>query len=221
MRRYKHELSFVQRLILMMVPFYILKIWLPRTRRFSFFHQTTDTQVPIKFDYWYNQMVRGHCRHAYWPVHPTSSVGNPKNIYCGIETSPGYSPGNYIQAIGKVYVGDYTQIGPNVAIISANHDPTDTRKHIAQEVRIGRYNWIGTNACIMPGVTLGDFTVVAAGAVVTKSFGEGYCVVGGNPARVIKVLDRSSCVPFRSENEFNGYLPAEKFQRFRSERLEV
>ena len=43
------------------------------------------------------------------------------------------------------------------------------------------------------GVTLGDHTVVGAGAVVTKSFPQGYCVIAGVPAKVVKVLDENSC----------------------------
>ena len=111
---------------------------------------------------------------AYWPVNHLSTIINPKNIYCGIETCPGFSPGNYIQAIGKIYIGDYTSIAPNVGIISGNHLLEDNRKHIAKEVIIGKYCWIGMGVLIMPGVVLGDYTVVAAGAVVTKSFNNGF-----------------------------------------------
>ncbi|RTZ49710.1 acyltransferase [Chryseobacterium arthrosphaerae] len=158
---------------------------IPFTR---FFYETRDTQTPIRFGMWFMQKVVGYNRDAYWPMHFTSIVGNPKNIYAGIDTSPGYSPGCYIQGGGKVYVGDYTQIAPNVGIISSNHDLYDSRKKIVKEVRIGKYCWIGMNAVILPGVVVGDFTIIAAGAVVTKSFEEGYCVIGGNPARKIKDL---------------------------------
>lgn len=55
---------------------------------------------------------------------------------------------------------------------------------------IGRNCWIGMNAVILPGVKLGDYTIVGAGAVVTHSFPEGYCVIGGVPAKKIKDLDK-------------------------------
>ena len=73
-------------------------------------------------------------------------MGDPSNIFCGIETSPGLSPGNYIQGMGKTYIGDYTQIAPNVGIISANHELEDNRKHIIEDVYIGKYCWIGMGA---------------------------------------------------------------------------
>ncbi|MNL61911.1 putative acetyltransferase [compost metagenome] len=53
---------------------------------------------------------------------------------------------------------------------------------------------------VLPGVQLGEFTIVGAGAVVTKSFTEGYCVIAGNPARVIKSLDKEKCLAFAREN---------------------
>ena len=57
----------------------------------------------------------------------------------------------------------------------------------------------------MPGVTLGDYTIVAAGAVVTKSFPEGFCVIGGVPAKKIKDLEKSSCIFYENKNKFIGY----------------
>ena len=54
---------------------------------------------------------------------------------------------------------------------------------------IGDECWIASNAVILPGVHLGKHTIVAAGAVVSKSFPEGWCVIGGIPAKVIKRLD--------------------------------
>nr|WP_281397753.1 acyltransferase [Winogradskyella flava] len=170
---------------------------------------------------WYNQKVKGHCKQAYWPVHSTSRVFNPKNIYCGIETSPGYSQGNYIQAIGKIYIGDYTQIAPNVGIISANHELEDNRKHIVKDVKIGKYCWIGFGAVILPGVELGDYTIVGAGAIVTKSFKEGYCVLAGNPAKLVKRLNKAECIYHKSDNEYNGYIKNTDFEDFRKKNLNV
>lgn len=186
------------------------------------FYETRETQTPITFSMWFWQKILGFNRDAYWPTHFTSKVLGARNIYAGVETCPGYSPGCYIQGLGKIFIGDYTQIAANVGIISANHDVYDNRHHPSpQAVRIGRYCWVGMNATILPGVVLGDFTVVGAGAVVTKSFPEGYSVIAGNPAKVIRLLDPESCIEHHSEHEYFGYLPARKFAAFRQRHLNV
>ncbi|MBK8622493.1 MAG: acyltransferase [Saprospiraceae bacterium] len=199
--------------------FYRLIVRLPF---FHFIKNTQSTQTPITHKYWIHQKVFRNNSNLYWPIHRTSTFsGDWKNVYCGIETCPGYSPGNYIQAIGKLYIGDYTQIAPNVGIITGNHDIYDNSKHIISEVKIGSYCWVGMGAIILPGVVLGDFTVVAAGAIVTKSFKEGYCVIGGNPAKKIKDLNPEQCVRQRSKYEYNGYIRAGEFEEFRKKNLNL
>lgn len=54
-------------------------------------------------------------------------------------------------------------------------------------------------------MVLGDHTIVGAGAVVTKSFPEGYCIVAGNPAKVVKYLDKSKIVEYKHPIEYVGY----------------
>ena len=200
--------------------FYLLLIRLPY---FRFIRETTDYQCPIGWRNWFQHKIlnKGGNRDAYWPVHPTSKVTNPKNILAGIDTCPGLMGGCYIQGLGKVYIGDYTQIASNVVIISANHDLYDTRKHISKEVRIGQYCWLGANVAVMPGVELGNFTIVGAGAVVTRSFPDGYCVIAGNPAKVIRYLERDKCVPFKNKVEYNGYIRSDKFEAYRKKNLNV
>jgi len=177
----------------------------------------------ITFGRWYRHkfLNKGGNREAYWPVDFTSKVVNPENILIGIEVCPGIMQGCYIQGIGKVYIGDYTQIGPKVSIISGNHDLYDSRIHNEAEVHIGKYCWLGAESTILPGVELGNFTIVGAGAVVTKSFPEGYCVIGGNPARVIKQLEKDKCVAYRNDVEYVGYIPYKRFEEFRKKKLKV
>ena len=129
--------------------------------------------------------------------------------------------GCYIQGVGKIYVGDYSQIASNVVIISANHDLYDTRKHNPSEVKIGRYCWLGAGSMIMPGVELGDFTIVGAGAVVTKSFVEGYCLIAGNPAKIIRQLEKEKCIPYKNRVEYNGYIISSSFDFYRKKNLNV
>lgn len=177
--------------------------WIPlvRARR-----ETAGTAAPITFHTWFTQRVLGINRRADWPVSPTSRVSGCAKIRIGIGAAPGLSPGCYIQGINGIELGDYTLVGPNVVIVSASHSIYDYSEHEeCGPIRIGRYCWIGANAVILPGVELGDHTVVAAGAVVTKSVPQGYCVLGGTPARVIKPIDRSSVVERRNKHEYIGY----------------
>ena len=90
-----------------------------------------------------------------------------------------------------IYVGKGSYVAPNVGLITTNHDPEDPSKHLpGKDIRIGENCWIGMNAVVLPGVVLGDHTVVAAGAVVTKSFPEGYTVIGGVPAKKIRDISQ-------------------------------
>lgn len=125
-----------------------------------------------------------------WPVNPQTVVVGSQNISFDPEDLRIFQvPGCYYQGIGKITIGKGCYIAPNVGIITANHDLADYTKHSpAKPVTIGNNCWIGMNSVILPGVELGDHTVVGAGSVVTKSFLEGNCVVGGNPARKLKDL---------------------------------
>lgn len=100
-----------------------------------------------------------------------------------------FKPMCYFQAYGKITIGKGTFIGPRVSILTTNHDLRDLTKNTPPEpVTIGKNCWIGVNSIILPGVVLGDHTIVGAGAVVTKSFPEGHQVIAGNPAKVIRQL---------------------------------
>lgn len=169
------------------------------------FYRTRYTAAPITLKTLFTQKILGINKSAYWPMHFTSTVRGAAHIQTGIGTAPGLSPGCYIQGTGGITIGDYTLIGPNVGIISINHNPTQNKDFVKKEVRIGKYCWIGMNSTILPGVTLGDFTIVGAGTVVTKSFPDGYCIIAGNPAKVIKQLNPKECVHYTNPYEYCGY----------------
>lgn len=183
--------------------------------------ETRNTQTPITIKAFLLQKLLGFNRNAYWQVHPSSTIVAWQNICIGVEVSPGIAPGCYIQGIGKIFIGDYTQISANVGIISANHNYYDNREYIVRSIKIGSYCWLGMNSVILPGVELGDFTIVGAGAIVTKSFSEGYCVIAGNPARLVKKLDPAVCVKHKSKHEYIGYIKKIKFEVFRNKYLKV
>ena len=121
-------------------------------------------------------------------------------------------PGCYIQGRGKVFIGDYVEIASNVAVISGNHNLCNQDIAVKKETIIGDHSWLATNVCVMAGVVLGPRTIVGAGSVVTKSFPDGYCVIAGNPAKVIKYLNKEDVVKPHDEHEFYGYLTKDKFR---------
>jgi maltose O-acetyltransferase len=89
--------------------------------------------------------------------------------------------------VGAVSIGDGTQIGPAVQILTADH-PRDPAVRAAglefgRPINIGRNVWIGGGAIILPGVSIGDDAVIGAGSVVTRNVPGGATAVG-NPARV-------------------------------------
>ncbi|MCD8357062.1 MAG: sugar O-acetyltransferase [Clostridia bacterium] len=90
-----------------------------------------------------------------------------------------------------IYVGDYTQFGPNVVVATAGHPILpELRKKGYQynaPVHIGKNCWIGSGAVIVPGVTIGDNTVIGAGSVVTKDIPSNVVAVG-NPCRVLRQI---------------------------------
>jgi len=92
---------------------------------------------------------------------------------------------------GEIHIGDNCMIAPGVVIATAGHplDP-ELRRKVAQyskPVRIGKDVWIGANAVILPGVSVGDGSVIGAGSVVTKDIPPGVVAVG-NPCRVVKAI---------------------------------
>lgn len=160
-------------------------------------------------------------RHKYYyPIAKTCLIANPRKVRVGINSSIA-RPGCYIQGAGGVYIGKYVQFGPNVGILSANHDLYDQNKYNTAPIKIGDYSWIGMNSVVTAGVELGPRTIVAAGAVVTKSFPEGYCVLAGVPAKKIKDLEKDKFIPWTYENEYYGFLSMEEFKKNSKKWLEI
>lgn len=98
--------------------------------------------------------------------------------------------GARISCTSSVVLGDYSRMAPGSVIMDDSfHDLSPEKRRKKKGVIIGRNVWIATNAIILPGVEIRDHSVVAAGAVVTKSFPD-RCVIAGNPA---KIIDRFEC----------------------------
>lgn len=146
-----------------------------------------------------------------WPVCPGTIVSHPDNIDFDVDNINLFqSPGCYWQNHdGKIVIGKGSYVAPNVGFITTNHDVYDLSKHVeGKDIVLGKGCWVGMNAVLLPGVHLGDHTVVAAGGVVTQSFPDGYCVVGGVPAKEIKKLEKNKFLDNQGENiikdEFGG-----------------
>ena len=90
-----------------------------------------------------------------------------------------------------IYVGDHTMIGPNVTLATAGHPIWPELREKAYQfncdIHIGRNCWLGAGVIVLPGVTIGDHTVVGAGSVVTKDLPANVVAVG-NPCRVLREI---------------------------------
>lgn len=97
--------------------------------------------------------------------------------------------GCHFQDQGGIEIGDGCLIGHNVVLATINHDlyPENKRINHYAPIKLGKSVWVGSNSTILPGVTVGDWAVVAAGAVVTRDVPP-LTIVGGVPAKVIRTI---------------------------------
>lgn len=92
----------------------------------------------------------------------------------------------WVYSLARITVGDKTCIGSAVQLLTGTHDiASPTFAFRQKSITIGSCVWIASSAIVLPGVSIGDGAVVAAGAVVTKDV-DPWTVVAGNPARAIK-----------------------------------
>lgn len=105
-------------------------------------------------------------------------IGNNIVIMCG----------SLMMASGGITIEDNTMIAANVQLISNNHDLKERAVITCKPIHIKKNCWIGAGATILPGVTIGENSVIGAGSVVTKDVPDNSIAVG-NPARVIKNID--------------------------------
>lgn len=108
--------------------------------------------------------------------------------------------GCHFQDQGGIEIGDGSLIGHNVVLATINHDliPSNNRKNHYAPIKIGSHVWIGSNATVLPGVTIGDWAVIAAGAVVTQDV-PALAVAGGVPAKILKVVRKEVPQEIRKE----------------------
>lgn len=127
------------------------------------------------------------------PVDHTFGLFPPFYTDCGKNITLGknvfINSGCHFQDQGGITLCDGCLIGHNVVIATLNHDQDPKHRQALQPspVVIGKNVWIGANATILPGVTIGENAIVAAGAVVTKDVAPN-TIVGGVPAKFIKMI---------------------------------
>ncbi len=104
----------------------------------------------------------------------------------------GFNYGCYVNGFGGLVIGEGTIFGPYTMIHTANHRIDDPSRPIPEQgweeappVQIGAQCWIGMGVCILPGVRIGEGSVLGAGSVVTSDL-DAYTVAVGNPAKAIK-----------------------------------
>ena len=108
---------------------------------------------------------------------------------------------------GELHIGRYFHSGSDIVIITQNHnyDSTDAipydKKRIKLNVNIKDFVWIGHGVIILPGITIGEGAVVAAGSVLTKDVPD-YAVVAGNPARLKKYRNIEKFKILKEEKKF-------------------
>lgn len=105
-----------------------------------------------------------------------------------------------------IYIGDHTMIGPNVVLATANHPLLPELREKAYQynlpIHIGRNCWLGAGVIVVPGVTIGDNSVIGAGSVVTRDI-PANCVAVGNPCRVLREFNERDREYFYRERKIN------------------
>ena len=95
-----------------------------------------------------------------------------------------------LMARGGITIEDDVMLAANVQLLSNNHDEYDRQILLCKPIHIKKGAWIGAGASILPGVTIGKYSIVGAGAIVTKDVGD-YEVAVGVPAKIVKTLDKN------------------------------
>ncbi len=165
-------------------------------RLFRQFNLTDDEETPKRQDIMRRLFRRVGER--VW-IEPNFACEFGKNISIGNDVYINF--GCVILDCGQVSIGNNTLIGPNVGLYSGNHT-LDAQERMAgglipKDIHIGNRVWIGGNAILLPGVNIGDDSVIGAGSVVTHSIPSGV-LAAGNPCRVIRKItekDKTNFIP--------------------------
>lgn len=122
-------------------------------------------------------------------IEPPMHLAYGKNVFIG-----DYFYANFNMTIVddiEVTIGDHVMFGPNVTLSVTGHpvhpDMRENGRQFSKPIHIGNHVWIGAGAIILPGITIGDNSVIGAGSVVTKDVPADVVAVG-NPCRVLREI---------------------------------
>lgn len=96
---------------------------------------------------------------------------------------------------GGIFLDDYALIGPGVHLLTTNHveNPFCRESTQSKPIHVGKRVWVGGNVTVLPGITIGDNSIVGAGSVVTKDI-PANVIVAGNPARIIRAITNETSI---------------------------
>ena len=164
---------------------------------FRAYNRTDDDEVDKRNDIM--QRLFRHVGENVW-IEPDFRCEFGKNITIGNNVYINF--GCVILDCGQVSIGDDTLIGPNVGIFSGNHVADAVERTagglIPKTVAIGDRVWICGNVSIVPGVRIGDESVIGAGSVVTHDIPSGV-IAAGNPCRVLRKITEKDKVGYRKD----------------------
>jgi putative colanic acid biosynthesis acetyltransferase WcaF len=117
-------------------------------------------------------------------IYPDVDIFFPWNLEIGDEVTIG--PRVQLYSLGRIVIGAGSMISYGAHFCAGTHDYTRRNLPLLKpEIRLGQGTWVCTEAFVGPGVTVGDFSIVGARAVVLKDFPD-FSIIGGNPARRVK-----------------------------------
>lgn len=138
-------------------------------------------------------VVSGIFKHTGRRINLAAGVRFGRGSRLSIGNDSGIGENSRIVCMNDVTIGDNVMIGPEVMILTGGHDYMDAsirlidQRIVTAPVLIGNDVWIGARALILPGVTIGDRSIIGAGSVVTKDVPP-HTLVAGNPAKPVKTV---------------------------------
>lgn len=171
-------------------------MWTLKTKVYYILYKLTASWLPESRHLKMAKILRN-----FWASHIISEFGKNINIERNAKFTPELRIGDEsgigvnAEVYGTVIIGKYVMMGPEVIIYTRNHKHKISKEAFFQQgyedvrpVTIGDNVWIGRRAMFMPGSAIGKNSVVAAGTVVTKKFGDGL-IIGGVPAKIIGYVE--------------------------------